>query len=153
VQNTHDLEVLGASLVDVLGLLNSPQRDEALLKEAEVEIDRALFPLLVALGARGALAVAELADMVGRDHTTVSRQLAKLESLELIERRAGETDRRRNAASLTRGGAAIVRKIAKARRRLLAQALADWSQDDRALLAGLFRRFADALLAGARRSA
>lgn len=37
--------------------------------------------------------VGELADSVGRDYTTVSRQVAKLESLGLIARRAGKTDR------------------------------------------------------------
>lgn len=147
MQNTHDLDVLGSAIIDLLSVLNSPQRDDALLREAKVEIDRALFPLLVALGARGPLAVAELGALVGRDHTTVSRQLAKLKSLGLIERREGEHDRRRNAARLTRDGAGIVRKITAARRRLLAKALAGWSEADRALLAGLGRRFADALLA------
>ena len=73
-------------MLDLLGFLNSPQRDDALLREAGVDLDRALFPLLVILGVRGALGVAELADQVGRDHTTVSRQLAKLESLDLVAR-------------------------------------------------------------------
>jgi len=41
---------------------------------------------------------------VGRDHTTISRQLAKLESLGLIARPVGGADRRVRAAALTRRG-------------------------------------------------
>lgn len=146
MQNTHDMDRLGAALLDLIALLNSPQRDDALLREAGVEIDRALFPLLVALGARGALSVGGLADLVGRDHTTVSRQLAKLESLDLIARRDDGGDRRSRAAQLTTGGKAIVRAITAARRRLLSGALADWNSADRAALANQMRRFADALM-------
>jgi DNA-binding MarR family transcriptional regulator len=147
VHNTHNFDKLGSALIDLLGILNSPQRDEALLREAGVSLDRALFPLLVALGARGTLAVAELAELVGRDHTTVSRQLAKLASLKLIKRRDGTPDRRKTAAELTASGGEIVRRIALARRRLLAKALAGWSEADCRTLATLNRRFADTLLA------
>jgi DNA-binding MarR family transcriptional regulator len=144
------LDALAGAMLDLLGFLNSPQRDDALLREAGVSLDRALFPLLVILGARGALGVAELADQVGRDHTTVSRQLAKLESLDLVARYEGGDDRRRRAAALTSAGKKIVRAITQARRRLLSKALAQWSEADRAALASLNRRFADALMMMAR---
>ncbi len=104
----------------------------------------------MALGARGTLGVAELAGLVGRDHTTVSRQLAKLESLQLIARCESDADRRRNTAQLTKAGRKIVREIAGARRRLLSRALAGWSEADRGALADLNRRFADTLIAFAR---
>ncbi|MGZ5919948.1 MAG: MarR family winged helix-turn-helix transcriptional regulator [Hyphomicrobium sp.] len=110
-----------------------------------MSLDRALFPLLVALGARGRLAIAELADLVGRDHTTVSRQIAKLESLDLVDRCETETDRRRREAQLTEEGARIVRAIGAARRRLLSSVLADWSEADRSALADNLGRFVDAL--------
>src|SRR5580698_3836270 len=137
-------------MLDLLGFLNSPQRDDALLREAGVSLDRALFPLLVRLGMRGRLGVAELADQVGRDHTTVSRQLAKLESLDLIERCESDADRRRRAAQLTDEGRKIVRAVTLARRRLLSAALAHWSVADRTALADLSRRFADTLIDFAR---
>jgi DNA-binding MarR family transcriptional regulator len=150
VQNTRNLDTLASALLDLLGFLNSPQRDDALLQEAGVSIDRALFPLLVILGARGALGVAELAEQVGRDHTTVSRQLAKLEGLRLVVRPESDDDRRRRAAALTPAGKKIVQAITQARQRLLSKALARWSQTDRVALASLNRRFADALMAMAR---
>ncbi|MEI9929657.1 MAG: MarR family transcriptional regulator [Rhizomicrobium sp.] len=147
MQNTRNFDLLGGALLDVLSILNSPKRDDVLLAEAGVDIDRALFPLLVALDVRGPLVVSELADLVGRDHTTVSRQLAKLESLKLVKRRDGAADRRKTTTTLTAGGAEIAHKIARARWRLLAKALADWSDADRGALATLNRRFADTLLA------
>ena len=149
MQNTRNIDALGTALVDLIGFLNSPQRDEALLREAGVSLDRALFPLLVRLGAQGPLGVVELADQAGRDHTTVSRQLAKLESLGLIVR-AGGADRRRRAAELTPDGRATVAAIAAARRRLLSRALSGWNPADLAALASLNRRFADSLMAYAR---
>jgi DNA-binding MarR family transcriptional regulator len=144
VQNTRDLDALVAAMIDLMGFLASPRRDDALLREAGVTLDRALFPLLVRLGG-GALAVAELADQVGRDHTTISRQLAKLESLGLVERCESPTDRRVRAARLTEAGARVGRSIAAARNRLLSHALADWPPADLTALSHLTRRFADSL--------
>jgi DNA-binding MarR family transcriptional regulator len=145
VQNTRDLDKLALALIDLISLLNSPRRDEALLREAEVDLDRALFPLLVILGARGPLSVAEFADQVGRDHTTISRQLAKLESLKLVERSVADADRRKSTARLTDDGKKVVRAITLARRRLLSRALACWPSADRAALADFTRRFVDSL--------
>jgi DNA-binding MarR family transcriptional regulator len=150
VQNTRNIDKLGSSIIELLSFLNSPQRDDALLREAGVALDRALFPLLVRLGMRGPLSVAELADQVGRDHTTVSRQLAKLESLDLVERCDSGGDRRRRAAQLTDDGKKTVNAITLARRRLLSRALANWKEADREALANLVRRFADTLVEFAR---
>jgi len=150
VYNTRNIDTLGAALVELIGFLNSPQRDGALLREAGVGLDRALFPLLVRLDMQGPMGVAELADRSGRDHTTISRQLAKLERLGLIARRESPRDRRRNAAKLTAKGTRIVRAIALARRRLLSRALSGWNETDRAALAELSRRFADTLIDFAR---
>lgn len=141
VQNTQDIDTLAGALLDLFGLLNSPQRDDALLREAGVELDRALFPLLVRLGRRGPLGVAELADQAGRDHTTISRQLAKLESLGLVARHAGKTDKRVREAVVTRKGLAMTRALDKAREKLAGPLFAQWSATDRQTLTRLLRRF------------
>ena len=133
-------------MVELMSFLRSPQRDDALLREAGVRLDRALFPLLVRLGVRGPLSVGDLADQVGRDHTTVSRQLAKLAGLGLVSRPPAGGDRRVRAAALTPEGEAVVRAISGARRRLLSAALADWSEADLTGLSALNRRLANALV-------
>ena len=148
MHNTHNSDALALALIDLVGMLNSPRQDDLLLREAGVSLDRALFPLLVRIGATTSLNVAGLAEQVGRDHSTVSRQTAKLESLGLIERRAGKADQRAREARITKDGRRLVQAITKARRRLFNQLLADWSVADVQALARLNRRLADAMRAG-----
>jgi DNA-binding MarR family transcriptional regulator len=152
VYHTRDIDGLVAALIDLMAFLASPQRDDVLLREAGVSLDRALFPLLIRLSAAGPVGVAALADQVGRDHTTISRQLAKLEALGLIARQDDASDRRIRIARLTAAGEAVVLAITDARRRLLSRALAEWSEADLADLATLNRRFVDALSRTGRRS-
>ena len=87
VQNTHisdQLRRLHGALLDIVSIMNRPQRDEVLIKEAGIPLDRALFPLLVLIERFGPIGVVDLAGRVGRDYTTVSRQVAKLEDLDLV---------------------------------------------------------------------
>ncbi|MFS8046736.1 MarR family winged helix-turn-helix transcriptional regulator [Rhizobium sp. BR 314] len=145
MQNTHILDELAGGLLDIVNFLNAPQRDEALLRAAGVELDRALFPLLARLGMQGPLGVAELAEQVGRDYTTVSRQLARLDSLGLVTRSPDTEDRRRSIAEITEEGNERFRAVREARRRALTQVLAAWTDEDRQSLTRLLRRFADGL--------
>lgn len=142
------MDELGSVVLELAGIVNRPDRDDLLLAEAGVSLDRALFPHLVRLSVRGPMAVAELAAEAGRDHTTVSRQLTKLESLGLIWRPQSQGDARTRPAALTPEGEAIAEAIGAARRRLLSKALASWSAADRQALVRLNRRFVDSLMAG-----
>ena len=146
--SAHEMDELGSVVLELAGIVNRPDRDDLLLAEAGVSLDRALFPHLVRLSVRGPMAVAELAAEAGRDHTTVSRQLTKLESLGLIWRPQSQGDARTRPAALTPEGEAIAEAIGAARRRLLSKALASWSAADRQALVRLTRRFVDSLLAG-----
>jgi DNA-binding MarR family transcriptional regulator len=139
---------LHGALVDLVGVINRPQADMILLREAGLALDRALFPLLVVIERRGPIGVGELADRAGRDYTTVSRQVAKLESLGLVVRRTSPADRRVNEAVVTDKGRAMTDAIDAARERLAASILAAWSEQDLDDLTRLLRRFADDLMAG-----
>jgi len=151
VQTTHIsgvLRRLHESLIDLIGVFSRPRNDIILLREAGVALDRALFPLLVVIQRRGPLGVGDLADRVGRDYTTVSRQVAKLENLGLVARREAIADRRVTEAVVTDQGQAMCDALDAARERLAAMALADWSERDLNELARLLRKFADNLLHG-----
>src|SRR5580700_3772652 len=109
VQTTHisdQLRQLHAAVLDIVGVINRPQRDEVLIRAAGIPLDRALFPLLVGIGRFGPIGVVDLADRVGRDYTTVSRQIGKLESLGLVKRRGTASDGRVREAVITRKGKA-----------------------------------------------
>jgi len=139
----RSLNEIHGALLDLNGFVNRRQPDEALLGEAGVTLDRALLPLLVRIERRGPIGVVDLADLAGRDHSTVSRQVAKLESLGLVKRRPAQNDRRVREAAVTEKGLAITKALDRARERLAAPLQAKWSSEDLADLARLLRRLAD----------
>jgi DNA-binding MarR family transcriptional regulator len=150
VQNTHiseQLRALHEALVDIVGVFNRPQRDEMMVREAGISLDRALFPLLVVIERRGPIGVVDLADRVGRDYTTVSRQVAKLESLGLVERKTGAADRRVSQATVTAKGKAMTDAVDRARERFARAMLSTWDEREIAELVRLTQKFAAAISA------
>jgi len=148
MQNTHmseQLRALHGAVLDIVAVMNRPQRDELLIKAAGIRLDRALFPLLVGIERFGPIGVVEMADRVGRDYTTVSRQVAKLESLGLVERRPGAADRRVREAIVTPKGKAMTDLIDAARERIGRAVFETWETRDIDELVRLMRRFADAV--------
>jgi DNA-binding MarR family transcriptional regulator len=144
---SKEIRQLHHALIDLVGMMNQPQRDTALIQEAGISLDRALFPLLVGIERKGPIGVGELADLVGRDYTTVSRQVSKLASLGLVKRRAGKADKRVREAAITAKGRVMTDALDAARERLASLLLANWRKRDLRELARLMRRFADDLLA------
>ncbi|MEP6503111.1 MAG: MarR family winged helix-turn-helix transcriptional regulator [Betaproteobacteria bacterium] len=136
---------LRESILDITAVVNSPKPDAALIAAAGVALDRALFPLLSRIERSGALGVKELAEFVGRDYTTVSRQVAKLEAQGLVGREPDPADGRVNKAVLTAAGRKMTTAIDRARRKQLEGLLVGWSETDLHDLARLTRRLADDL--------
>ncbi|MNV25623.1 Transcriptional regulator SlyA [compost metagenome] len=91
----------------------------------------------------GPIGVVELADRVGRDYTTVSRQVARLELLGLVDRQAGAKDRRVREAVVTTKGKAMTVHVDEARLRIGRAIFAAWDPKDVEDLARLTRRFAN----------
>jgi DNA-binding MarR family transcriptional regulator len=143
--SSETLALLHDAVLDIVAVINRPDRDELLIREAGIKLDRALFPLLVLAERFAPIGVVELAGRVGRDHSTVSRQIAKLVQLGLIEREQSATDRRLHALTATSAGRNMARRIDEARERLIRSALSDWSELQITGLASLLRRYADAL--------
>lgn len=148
VQNAHilkSLPELHRSLMDIAALMNRPERDAQLLELAGLTLERALFPLLVGIERRGPIGVVELADGVGRDYTTVSRQVARLEQLGLVERRSLPTDKRVREAVITAKGKAATDALDRARESMALSLLKDWTREDFDELVRLMRMFADSI--------
>jgi DNA-binding MarR family transcriptional regulator len=144
---SKEIVQLHNTLIDLVGFMNRPQRDTALIQEAGISLDRALFPLLMGIQRHGPIGVVELAELAGRDYTTVSRQVTKLESLGLIVRQASKADKRVRASVITAKGSTMAAALDKARERLAAEVLVNWNKKDLLDLVRLMRRFADDLLA------
>jgi len=122
---------LHEAFMDLVGLFNRPEPDAAILEAAGVTLDRALFPLLSRIGVKAPISVVELADNCGKDHSTVSRQVAKLESLGLVERGAAEHDQRVRHLVPSKAGRAVIAKLRQARRKAIAGWARDWDRDQR----------------------
>jgi DNA-binding MarR family transcriptional regulator len=147
VQNTHisdQIRRLHSAVLDIVGAMNRPQRDEMLIKEAGIELHRALFPLLVGIERFGPIGVVDLADRVGRDYTTVSRQIAKLEELALVARQESAVDRRMRQSIVTAKGKAMTDLVDAARERIVRAIFETWDARDIEDLTRLMQKFADA---------
>lgn len=138
-----DRELLREALLDITGVMNRPQPDAALIAAAGVDLDRALFPLLVRVERRGPLGIGELAQLCGRDYTTVSRQIAKLENLGLVARQVNARDARVKEAVVTSQGRLMTAALDEAREAIFGALLGQWEREDVATLARLMRRLAD----------
>jgi DNA-binding MarR family transcriptional regulator len=146
VKNTHksvQFRELHSALVEIVGEMNRPQRDEAMIRAAGIALDRALFPLLVLVERLGPIGVVELADRVGRDYTTVSRQVAKMESLGLVDRKESTKDRRVRVAVVTKSGKTMTDRVDQARKKIAEAIFQHWAEQDVADLVRLMRKFAD----------
>ena len=136
---------LGPAISGLASFINDPRHDRHLMAEAGLTFDTAFMPLLVRLGASGEAGVVALAGQLGRDHSTVSRQMAKLEAAGLLERSSSPTDGRTRVARLTAQGLNAFAELGKARQRLLDRAMADWNEQEREVLGRLLLRFVHAL--------
>ncbi|MFZ6760461.1 MarR family winged helix-turn-helix transcriptional regulator [Undibacterium sp. Ji50W] len=139
----QEIMQLREALLDLTGVLNRPQPDAALIAVAGVDLDRALFPLLVRVERRGPLGIGELAELCGRDYTTVSRQITKLEGAGLVTRQVNVQDARIKEAVITEKGRVMTTALDGAREKIMTSLLADWDKKDVTELARLLRKLAD----------
>jgi DNA-binding MarR family transcriptional regulator len=133
------------ALLEIMGVMNEPHRDEELIAAAGVRLDRALFPLLIGIERFGPIGVVELAAGMNRDHTTISRQLAKLECLGLVTRVESADDRRTRRAAVTPEGKSMSERIDAARERMFHSIFSNWAPEEVAELTRLMGRFAAAM--------
>nr|WP_314355792.1 MarR family transcriptional regulator [uncultured Achromobacter sp.] len=151
VQDTHisaQLKDLHRSLITIVSVMNRPRNDERLIAEAGVQLDQALFRLLVVIERVGPIGVVDLADRLGRDYTTISRQVAKLERMGMVMRHENPDDRRMRETVVSSEGKAVTDKLDQARERLAKDIFQDWTAEDITDLVRLMRKFAEALERG-----
>jgi len=145
VQDTHfsaQLQALHGALLSLGSLMNRPQMDAVMVKEAGISLDSALFPLLVRVERLGPIGVVDLAGHTGRDYTTVSRQVAKLESLGLVSRRTAAHDSRVREAVVTPKGKSMTDALDAARERMARETFSHWDPQDFADLVRLVCKLA-----------
>lgn len=148
VHNAHIkalLPSLHAALLEIVTVMNRPERDEELLAMAGLTLERALFPLLVFVERKGPIGVVDLAARVGRDYTTVSRQVARLEELGLVERRPGTADKRVREAIITPRGKSATDALDAARETMALELFREWSREELDELVRLMAKLAEGM--------
>jgi DNA-binding MarR family transcriptional regulator len=108
--------------------------------ELHPDLDGAAYGLLSLLQDAGPLRASDLVTRIGLDKSTVSRQVAHLVDLGLVERAADPIDGRAQVLTPSPEGAARLARIRDVRRARWEQDLSDWPESDVAALADLLRR-------------
>jgi DNA-binding MarR family transcriptional regulator len=103
-------------------------------------VDKAGYWLLVRVAGQGPLRLSELAGSVELDLSTVSRQIRDLVRCGLVIKEPDPDDGRASLLSLSRRGSAVLEAVSEARRQVLAEAIVDWSEEERTALAGSLLR-------------
>ena len=133
VQNTHmtaQHRALHMALIEIVGVMNEPQRDEALIAAAGIRLDRALFPLLIGIERFGPIGVVELA--AGDEPRPHDRQPPARQAGKPGPRRArGKPgDRRARRAVVTAEGKTMSERIDAAREEMFRSIFRDWPPEE-----------------------
>jgi DNA-binding MarR family transcriptional regulator len=112
----------------------------SLVAKVHPELDSASYALLLRLDDTGPVRAAAVVGLTGLDKSTVSRQLGRLEELDLIERVADPSDGRARLIQLTETGASRLASVREDRRRQLRARFESWSTADLHLFATLLER-------------
>lgn len=101
-----------------------------LVAQVHPELDSASYALLLHLDDTGPVRAADVVERTGLDKSTVSRQIARLEELELVERVPDPSDGRARLVQLTVSGADRLSVVRTDRRRRLRARFEGWSTTD-----------------------
>jgi DNA-binding MarR family transcriptional regulator len=111
-----------------------------LSSELHPDLDGAGYGLLALLQDAGPLRASDLVVRLGLDKSTVSRQVASLVDLGLVDRAADPVDGRAQVLTPSAEGSARLARIREARRARWENDLADWPADDVIRLGELLHR-------------
>lgn len=104
-------------------------------------LDRAAYLLLDHLHQHGPASVKTLAQALGIDSSTVTRQAAPLVEAELVGRAANPADRRAVHLALTPLGGRRLDEMRAGRAELMRRLTADWPADEQLAFCALLARF------------
>ncbi|MFJ6212707.1 MarR family winged helix-turn-helix transcriptional regulator [Streptomyces sp. NPDC092296] len=104
-------------------------------------MDRAAFLLLNRLDWQGPMGVKALAEAMGIDSSTVTRQVAPLVDTGLVERVQNPDDKRAVFLGLSPLGRERLEEVRSSRQELVRRLLSDWPQEDREAFCELLARF------------
>ena len=130
-------QALGALLRHV----RSPRFAEAVRTRAGLDIDRAGYAVLVRVGELAPVRLSELAQYLGLDVSTVSRQVQQLEQRGLLARQSDPADGRAVQLELTPSGVIVTQRMRDGWCETVEEIIRDWNGDDVEQFGRLIARF------------
>lgn len=124
------------SLVSIVSFFNRTDRDQAFIKQAGIDLEAVSFQLFVTIGRMQPTNVSDLANLLGKSHSSVSRQIDKLEQKQLVTTKDGEKDARVRSIVLSESGEELKKVLDKTRVEMIDSALKDWSENEKKDLLG-----------------
>ena len=115
------------------------------LSKARVSLDRAAYLLLNLLDREGPMGVKALAEGMGIDSSTVTRQVAPLAEAHLVRCTAHPEDGRAVVIALSLRGQRRLAEVRASRRELMTIVTREWSEQERVIFCELLGRFNTAL--------
>jgi DNA-binding MarR family transcriptional regulator len=115
-----------------------------------LEVDRSGYLALRTLENLGAMSTKALATALNLDASTVTRQIAALESSGFVERRPDPADGRSSTLVLTSEGRQMMAGVERERRLSIEALVADWGEDEKITLGRALNRLNVSLLENGR---
>ncbi|KRN98004.1 MarR family winged helix-turn-helix transcriptional regulator [Companilactobacillus kimchiensis] len=133
------------SLVSIVSFFNRTDRDQAFVKSAGVDLEATSFQLFVTIGRMQPTNVSDLANVLGKSHSSVSRQIDKLEKKQLVTTQDASNDARIREIKLSVDGERITKIINQTRLANIQTVLADWSDSEKETLVTSLNHLAETL--------
>lgn len=132
------------ALVTIVSFFNRTDRDQAFIKDAGVDLEATSFQLFVTIGRIQPTNISDLANLLGKNHSSISRQIDKLEKKQLVETRSA-SDARVRSICLSESGEKLKKILDATRIQNINNALSDWTTEDKNLLLKSLDHLADTL--------
>ncbi|MFT8323987.1 MAG: MarR family transcriptional regulator [Lentilactobacillus hilgardii] len=130
IKSTKEQQIY-ESLIKIVIFFNKPEQDKKLIDTAGIDLTPSAFPVLVSIARLQPTNVGDLSYRLGKDHSSVGRQIKKLELQALISINTSVDDKRMHVISLTNQGVRIISKINQARQKSIQRALSDWQEEEK----------------------
>ncbi|RUT29597.1 MarR family transcriptional regulator [Paenibacillus zeisoli] len=138
-------ELIFKAVIDLVTMINRTDRDKKMIASAGVEMEAAAFQVFGGIAHLQSTSVGDLANLMGKNYSSVSRQIDKLEAAGLVHTYPSVDDSRIRLSELTSYGKEIYSMINSTRQRLMQEALGDWTPEDKNSLLNHLRRLTDSL--------
>ncbi len=142
-----DLENLENAMRLFFQTMKRPQHWSHVMSRSGVSVDRPSAIILKTLLADQAhCRVQDLADRLGIEAPSVTRKTQELEQAGYLRRVPDADDRRAIDLHITHRGRLVAKRLWKAQREIIAEALERWEPSERQQLVKLFQRFSEDLV-------